>query len=645
MHYVEVLVADASYHGTDALTYASDQALLPGQIVVVPLRNKQTTAVVIRTTNTKPHFVVKPIILSVDLPLLPKQMLALAQWMQQYYPASTGTTLQHFMPKEFPKRPISALPEAPFVDESNLHPLTNDQKKALTAVSPTGMSLVHGDTGTGKTRLYIEIARNNVAKKQSTIILTPEIGLTSQIAKSFQKVFGDRVVILHSQLSESVRRKLWVTVLKETEPLIIVGPRSALFSPVRSIGAIIIDEAHETAYKQDQSPYYHATFVAAQLAHLYKAPLILGTATPLVHDYFIAEQKNLPIIRMTETAAAKGAAINNTVEVIDLSDRDLFKKSQHLSMPLIAAVKQALDKGEQTLLFLNRRGTARVILCEQCGWQAVCPHCDLPLVYHHDSHSMRCHTCDFHNKPPVSCPECSHASVIFKTVGTKAITEEVKKLFPEARVQRFDTDNKSDERLERHHSALENGDVDIIIGTQSLVKGMDFPKLSVVGVLIADTSLFVPDFSSQERTYQLLRQVIGRVGRGHRDGFVFLQTYQPKSPLIRSIITNNWDEFYQNELKERKAYLFPPYCYLLKIWCRRASPKAAEKAALQCRDVLREHGLQVIIEGPAPSFHEKAQGKYQWQLIIKAKKRSELLRAIKLLPANWHHDIDPMNLL
>jgi primosomal protein N' (replication factor Y) (superfamily II helicase) len=641
MQYVEIYVADSSYHGNEALTYSHERPLSVGQLVYVPLRNKQVLGVVVRAAK-QPTFKTKAVTESINLAPVPRQLLALLEWMRVYYPAPLGILVQQFLPKSLPKRaikPFKAYAEATL----ELPPLTQEQTAALASMQSEGLHVLHGETGTGKTRIYLELARTLFAAGKSSIILTPEIGLTSQLAANFKALFGDRVIILHSQLSESVRHKLWATILQETEPLIIIGPRSALFSPVASLGLIILDESHESAYKQDQSPYYHTTYVAATLAHLNRAPLLLGSATPSVTDYFIALQKKRPIIRMAQ--AARTSDYQTTLTVVDLREKTNFTRKSFLSNQLITATKQALSKGEQTLLFLNRRGTARVVLCENCGWQAVCPHCDVALVYHADLHSLRCHSCDFAAKPPHACPECHEPEVVFRSIGTKAVTEEVQRLFPDAVVQRFDTDNKKDERIEHHYETVKNGEVDIIVGTQTLAKGLDLPKLSTVGVILADSSLFVPDFSSQERTYQLLHQVIGRVGRGHRDSTVILQTYNPDSPLLKAVIAKNWQAFYETELQERQKFLFPPYCFLLKLRCRRATQQGAEKAAVALAEQLKTSGLPILVEGPAPSFHEKSQQGYEWQLIIKAKQRPALLKVIAALPANWHHDIDPMNLL
>jgi primosomal protein N' (replication factor Y) len=641
MHYVEILVAEASFHGTEALTYSSEAPLNIGQLAFVPLRNKEVLGVVTARTQ-KPKFVAKPVNSVPDIPPIPKHLIDIAEWMREYYPAPLGTIVQQILPKGLPKK------EVPLLDAHNtklpdLPKLTTDQERAIASLDTAGMHILHGDTGTGKTRVYMELALRAMKQGKSSLILTPEIGLTSQLSADLKRIFGNRVIVIHSQLTDATRRKLWLSILREKDPLIIIGPRSALFSPIYDLGFIAIDESHETAYKQDQSPYYHATHVASKLASLKKIPLLLGSATPLISDYFVAEYKKRPIIRMTTTAS--GGSHQHNISVVDLRNRDEFAKKSYLSDKLIKAVKDTLAKKEQVLLFLNRRGTARVIMCENCGWQALCPHCDLPLVYHNDSHSMLCHSCDYKSKPPTNCPDCHHADVVFKSIGTKALASEAARLFPDATIQRFDTDNKKSERIEQHYEAVKNGDVDIIVGTQTLAKGLDLPKLGLVGVVIADTSLYVPDFSSQERTYQLLSQVVGRIGRGHRDSQAIIQTYNPQNPLLGAVLRKDWDLFYNSELAERKQFLFPPYCFLLKIWCRRATQKGAQNAASKLADSLRHSDYKIIVEGPAPSFHEKINDNFEWQLIIKAKQRGELLKVIANLPANWQHDIDPMNLL
>jgi primosomal protein N' (replication factor Y) len=642
MHYVEVLVADATYHGGEALTYSSAEALHAGQVVLVPLRKKEVLGIVLQEVP-KPSFAAKLVAGVPALPRLPDPLLKLMEWMTAYYPAPLGALTQLLLPKALPKKPESVTPLPPLTP-AQLPPLTGDQTAALAHITGAGMHLLHGETGTGKTRVYIELAQRALAENRSAIILTPEIGLTSQLANDFRTVFGERVIIVHSGLTEAQRARTWQYLLELDEPVVVIGARSALFSPLARVGLIAIDESHETAYKQDQAPYYHASSVAAKLAALHHTPLVLGSATPLVTDYAVASAKQRPIVRMTHTAA-KTTEDGKTVRIVDLRERSNFTKSPILSSDLLAAVKTALQKGEQVLLFLNRRGTARVVICQDCGWQALCPHCDLPLVYHGDQHLMRCHSCDFKAPAPTSCPNCHGTSIIFRSIGTKAVAEEAQRLFPEARVQRFDTDNKKSERIEQHYDAVRAGGVDILIGTQTLAKGLDLPKLALVGVIIADTSLYFPDFSAQERTYQLLSQVLGRIGRGHRSGQAVIQTYAPDSPLLRAVIEKDWDTFYHRELDERRQFLFPPYCYLLKLAVARASSAAAQKAAEAFIETIRQEVGGIAAEGPTPSFHEKVQNKYVWQVIVKAKRRAQLLDVIARLPSGWNYDIDPMNLL
>ncbi len=645
MYYYLVLVRSGRYHGKEALTYASSERLAKGRIVRVELQ-KQAVLGVVAGQATKPRFQTKPIIETLDLPALPPHLLKLAAWLPAYYPAPLGLIAQQLLPANFPAKLPPAAPAAapPKPDLSGLPPLTKEQESALAAMKRRDTYLVHGVTGSGKTRLYIELAAKAVAEDRSAIILTPEISLTTQLARAFREVFGDRVIVMHSKQTPAERRKAWLDVLRAKHAVTVIGPRSALFSPAKDPGLIVLDEAHEAAYKQEQAPQYQTGRVAAYLAQAARATLVLGSATPSVSDYYLAEQKGKPIIRLAELAREHSHAHNN-VTVVDRKDHSLFSRSPYLSTELIKAVGTALSNGEQSLLYLNRRGTARLVLCENCGWQAVCPHCDVPLTYHGDRHELRCHSCNYHARTPISCPECGHANIIFKTAGTKAIADDVKRLWPQARIARFDTDNPRAERFETQYEAVAKGDVDILVGTQLLAKGLDLPRLSTLGVLLADTSLYMPDFSAEERTFQLISQVLGRIGRGHVAGRAVIQTYHPDHPVLKDALANNYKNFYKNELASRKQFVFPPFCYLLKLTVRRASIESARTAAEALKEEIESTGAKVRIEGPAPSFYERLQNKYQWQLVIKSRQRSELLRIIENLPSGWSYDIDPLDLL
>jgi primosomal protein N' (replication factor Y) len=449
---------------------------------------------------------------------------------------------------------------------------------------------------------------------------------------------------MHSNLTPAARRKAWQHILAQQAPHIVIGPRSALFTPLHNIGLIVIDEAHDQAYKQEQTPYYQASRVAAKLAELHHAQLVLGTATPPITDYYTFYEKKLPIIPMT-SSAIESIHAEPSIVIVDQKDRGLFTRSPWLSTPLIAAIEENINSGEQSLIFLNRRGTARVVLCQACGWQALCPRCDLPLTYHGDTHLLQCHTCGFHQPAFSGCPDCDSPEIIFKSIGTKSLIDELHRLFPDARLLRLDSDNTKSESLGSNYGSIHSGEVDIIVGTQMIAKGLDLPLLNLVGIVAADTSLSFPDYTSEERTYQLISQVKGRVGRGHRAGRIILQTYQPESPTLATALRSDYLAFYQTQLLERKQFGFPPFYFMLKLTCDRASSRSAQKAAEDLAAQLRKTVSGIEIIGPSPSYSEKRNNRYYWQLIIKAKQRAHLIEVIHHLPANWSYDIDPSHLL
>lgn len=646
MNYYEVWISSPKYHSTSPLTYTSADELNPGDVVIVPMQKFTVPAVVIGPVG-RPAFKTKSIIRCVPGAHIPQQLLTLIDWLKDYYPAPFGQTLALVLPSSLSTegRPSKAEQTNEAQDAQTLPGLTKEQSATMKNIRSNKATkfLLHGDTGTGKTRIYVELAKESLAQGKSAIVLTPEIGLTPQLAETFEHTFPDQTYILHSEQTPAQRRNNWLEIARTTQPSIVIGPRSALFAPLKDIGLVVVDEFHDSAYKQEQAPYYQATRVAGKLADLHKARLILGSATPPVHDYYTFAEKKLPILRLREKAVK---SIHKTEsQVIDLKKRELFTTSPWLADRLLEEIATSLVGGMQSLVFLNRRGTARLILCKNCGWELVCPNCDLPLTYHADHHNSQCHTCGYKAAVPSSCPNCSAIDIIFKSIGTKSLVSELERIFPQAAIMRFDSDTAKNDSLSKRYTDIKNGAADIIVGTQMLGKGLDLPKLRVLGVVLADTSLSFPDYTAEERTFQLISQVIGRVHRGHTESKAFVQTFNPDSPIINASLLQDYESFYAHQIEERKIFRYPPFRFVLKLTCERSSSPSAQRAAMQLTTSLHRLGLPIEIIGPTPAFTEKIHNKYRWQVIIKAVDRQRLLDIISTLPANWSYDIDPSSLL
>lgn len=650
--YYEVYVASQRYQKREPLTYSFDESLKRGDVIEVPLGKNTVVAVVVRLTK-KPDFVTKPIYKKIESAGIPDELIGLTEWLSDYYACGIGPVTNLMLPASLKNlKRINIAEDKGDISLQNLPKLTDEQQSALEQINQSKRSLLHGETGTGKTRLYLEKAIETFQNGQSVLILTPEISLTPQLEETFRSVFGEKTIVLHSNLTVKNRREAWQKISQSNSPLVVIGPRSALFSPLKNIGFVAVDEFHEPAYKQEQGPRYNALRVAGKLAQLHAdATIVYGSATPSITEYYLAELTKMPIIRLTKPA--KGSVGKIKTEIVDLKDKNSFAKNRFISDQLISSISDAITNNEQSLVYLNRRGTARLVLCQDCGWQALCPRCDLPLTYHGDSHHIRCHTCGYSAKPPLSCPKCHSHDIQYRTIGTKAVVEALENLFPQAKILRFDTDLGVNDRLDKHYEDIKAGKVDILVGTQLLGKGLDLPKLSVVGVLAADSNLSLPDFSSSERGYQLLHQVMGRVGRGHslksELNKVILQTYMPNSQVIASAVKKDWLGFYKSELDERQKFMFPPFCYLLKITVSRKTSSSAQKTAEKLHEALQASKIQANLSDPAPSFYEKSFGMYHWQLVLKSKDRNQLIKALESIKAakinGYTFDLDPINLL
>ena len=646
MHYYEVAPNQIIRSNSNVFTYVSDSDLAIGTIVTIEVGKKLLIGVIMREVK-KPPYDTKSIVGVVEEQPLPTQLVELSQWMSRYYASHLATVLQAILPRGLTK----ARRERLMNTQENLRDRTTivftaHQQSAITAINAMspGAVLLHGVTGSGKTHIYIEAAKHMLAAGKSVIVLVPEIALTSQLVDEFGMSFDD-IILTHSRQTEAERHIAWRDVLTSKNPRIIIGPRSALFMPLHNLGLIIIDESHEPSFKQEQSPRYSALRAASTLVSYHGAKLILGSATPLVTDYFLAEQSNRPIITLTERA--RKDATKPAIALVDMTKRGLFKQHRFLSDKLITQLHDTSTAGHQALIFHNRRGSASTTLCENCGWSAGCPRCYVPLTLHADKHHLRCHVCGLIVAVPTSCPVCHHVDIIHKGIGTKLIESELRKLFPDKNIARFDGDNESGASVEKRYKELYEGTIDIIIGTQVIAKGLDLPKLRTVGVIQADAGLSLPDYSSSERTFQLLAQVIGRVGRSHHPTNVIVQSYQPSHPAVVDGLAQDYAHFYQATLAERRHSHFPPYTYLLKLTCVYKTEASAIKNAQKLATELRQKAPEdVQVLGPTPAFYERQADTYRWQLVLKSPKRAHLLTLLDRVPAtHWQSELDPISLL
>ena len=458
----------------------------------------------------------------------------------------------------------------------------------------------------------------------------------------FTEVFGDKVVVIHSKQTEAERHLIFNSLLEATEPRIVIGPRSALFAPVEKLGLILIDEAHEGAYYQENPPRYSAIRVASAMAKIVGCDCVLGSATPTVEDYYIAQQKD-SLVSLTKKA--KDAAVKPNIKLIDFKDRGEFSKNRYFSNELLAAIHRNLEQNQQTLIFHNRRGSSPLTICENCGEELMCPNCFLPLTLHADSYDLECHTCGFKMTVPKGCPKCGHPDLVHKGFGTKLLESELAKLFPKARIKRFDADNKRGEGMEAMYDMVRDGEVDILVGTQGLAKGLDLPRLATVGVVAADTGLSLPDFAAEERVFQLLTQVMGRVGRGHLStAEVFIQTYRPEHPVLSFAINEDYSGFAEYTLKQRQKGGFPPYKHILKL---SILLKTESLAIRKVRELVKKLSAdsRLSVSPPVPAFHERTAEGYSWEIIVRSSSRKALIEACEDLDKNFRVYLDPPSLL
>lgn len=493
--------------------------------------------------------------------------------------------------------------------------------------------LLQGVTGSGKTEVYLQIIAEALAKGETAIMLVPEISLTPQTVNRFKRRFGDEVAVLHSGLSTGEKYDEWRKIERK-EARVVVGARSAVFAPLDNLGVIVIDEEHESSYKQDETPRYHARDLAIWRANQHHCPVVLGSATPSLESRARAQKGVYRWLQLNERAVS--AAQLPTVSVVDLRAEAAKGQMQSFSETLLTKIQDRLDKKEQSVLMLNRRGYSSFVMCRDCGFVLPCQNCDISLTLHMDTKKMKCHYCGHEENIPNTCPSCQSQKIRYFGTGTQKVEEELQALFPSARIIRMDVDTTR--RKGAHEKLLDqfgNHEADILLGTQMIAKGLDFPDVTLVGVLNADTALNLPDFRSAEKTFQLLTQVSGRAGRGDKAGEVVIQTFNPEHYAIQYAQAQNYEGFYQKEMVMRHQGNYPPFYYTVQIVASHEEENVAAKKMFQIVQELK--GVlspNSIILGPTPKTVLRVNNRYFYQMVLKYKHESELNQALTKILEN-----------
>lgn len=633
---------------------------------------REAAAEIVRLRRSKRHLAVLDLLLSESEPV----------WVGWVY-AQTGADLRILQSLE--EHGLIRLEEEEYLrdplagrvfDQRPRPELTSDQQGALQAILRSldersgGRFLLHGITGSGKTEVYLRALEAVLGTGRGGIVLVPEIALTPQMIERFASRFPGQVAVQHSALSPGERYDQWRQIRARKFP-IVVGTRSALFAPVPNLGLIVVDEEHDASYKQDIRPRYHAREAAAKLAELTGSTLVLGSATPDVITYARAKRGYYTLLELpqrivtphdaqqrritdgaprTAQSAPETASNLPSVTLVDMREELKSGNRSIFCRALTAAIEEALRREEQVILFLNRRGTASFVLCRDCGVVVKCPKCDVPLAYHADSQSLQCHHCNRRSAMPTRCSECGSGRIKHFGIGAEKVASLTAEAFPGARILRWDRDATQGKGA--HEAILTRfvrHEADILVGTQMITKGLDLPLVTVVGVISADTALYLPDFRTGERTFQLLTQVAGRAGRSDLGGRVFIQTYSPLHYAIQSASRQDYATFYQQEMAFRRQHGYPPYNRLIRLVyshqnedrCR----QQAEKLRRELETRIAEMGLVGFsLIGPAPCFLKRIKGKYRWHVVISARDPQALLLNSSLSP-ECEIDVDPLHLL
>lgn len=646
MKYYSVALAHTSVWSQPTLTYKSRKTLALGEIVSAPLGQKTVFGVVV--DSTQPPVELLPSIKEIQSRgyRLTNETLGLYRWMEEYYPTSGAGHLQKFLPSFIDdkllqlKSHVEDTSDRPQLDVT----LTSEQKEAVSLISEHAPKpiVLHGITGSGKTTIYAEQIVAALHKNRQALLVVPEISLISHLSRAIQKITKHiDIYTYHSGQTVTENKEAWIQARVHKKPTLFIGTRSSLFLPFTELGIVIVDEAHEYSLKEDhENSHYHGLFVAAALAKQHSGRFIIGSATPPVPETYLMAQKGAKIVCL-HSIAKKDTAHENGFTIVDINDDERIRKTSSLiSKPVAAALSESLSHKEQSLLFLNKLGSAHIVECDECGWRATCPRCDTHFVYHHDTHHYRCNICGLSKRASNICDSCG-GKLHAKSLAIKSVESEVKKLFPTATIARFDSTNKKSESIGELYEAVHKGEYDIIIGTQLMAKGFDFPLLSTVAVLNADALLSLPDINTEERLFAQLVQVAGRVGRGHRKSSVYVQTRQAGNTIFSLVRDSDWHQIYERELLRRKKHNFPPYVFVAKITIKGSQELTAKSRAHEVKSKIKN----VVCSEPFQAFYHKRKNNYYWQIICKSKHRDNLLALSSLRNKYVDIDFDPVTLL
>ena len=540
-----------------------------------------------------------------------------------------------------------------------IKPLSQPQQDAYNQIQfsflKKNVTLLHGVTSSGKTEIYIHLICQALEQKQQVLYLLPEIALTVQMMDRLQQVFGNRLGIYHSKYSDAERVEIWQKQLSKNPYDVILGARSAVFLPFQHLGLVIVDEEHEISYKQqDPMPRYHARNTAIMLAQMFGAKVLLGTATPCLETYYNAKTGKYGLVELFQRYQGIELPEIQVVDIKDLQHRKMMNGP--FSPLLLVKVREALERGEQVILFQNRRGYAPMIECKQCGWVPHCQHCDVSLTLHRNMNQLTCHYCGYTYQVPTECPACGGKELQTRGYGTEKIEDQVHDIFPEARIARMDLDTtRTRQAYERIISDFSAGRTNILIGTQMISKGLDFDKVSVVGILNADTMLNYPDFRAYEHAYMMMSQVSGRAGRKGKRGLVILQTKSPANPLVQQVVNNDFGTFYRSQIAERQHFHYPPYYRLVYVYLKHRSDSLVEAAGMEMASRLRQlFGARVL--GPDKPSIAKVKSLSIRKLVLKfelgmnmpevrkylALAQQQLLQDKRYSALQVYYDVDPL---